>query len=99
MEAKTNGRVQRSAAEWQEILSRFGPRGRSRAAFCWAEGITPATIQVAEYFESPAGLLPSSPRRCMLTYPAAHPFGRTGMVAIRVLPITEEITDNGKVPE
>jgi hypothetical protein len=44
MEAKTNGRVQRSAAEWQQILSRFSESGRSRAAFCRAEGIAPATF-------------------------------------------------------
>jgi transposase-like protein len=46
MEAKTNGRVQRSAAEWQQILSRFTESGRSRAAFCRAEGIAPATLHL-----------------------------------------------------
>lgn len=46
MEAKTNGRVQRSAAEWQQLVSRFTESGRSRAAFCRAEGISPATFSV-----------------------------------------------------
>ena len=46
MEAKTNGRVQRSVAEWQQILSRFTESGRSRAAFCRAEGIAPATFDL-----------------------------------------------------
>ena len=46
METKTNGRVQRSAAEWQEILNRFAESGRSRAAFCRSEGIAPATFDV-----------------------------------------------------
>jgi hypothetical protein len=46
METKTNGRVQRSAAEWQQILSRFSESGRSRAAFCRAEGIAPATFDL-----------------------------------------------------
>ena len=46
MEAKTNGRVQRSVAEWQQILNRFAESGRSRAAFCRAEGLSPATFDV-----------------------------------------------------
>ena len=46
MEAKPNGRVQRSALEWQQILNRFAESGRSRAAFCRAEGISPATFDV-----------------------------------------------------
>ena len=46
MEAKTNGRVQRSASEWQQILKRFAESGRSRAAFCRAEGLSPATFDV-----------------------------------------------------
>jgi hypothetical protein len=45
MESKTNGRVQRSAAEWQQLVSRFTESGRSRAAFCRAEGISPATFR------------------------------------------------------
>ena len=46
METKTNGRVQRSAGEWQEILKRFAESDRSRAAFCRAEGIAPATFDL-----------------------------------------------------
>ncbi len=46
METKLNGRVQRSTAEWQQILNRFGEGDRSRAAFCRSEGISPATFAV-----------------------------------------------------
>ncbi len=43
---KTNGHVQRSASEWQTIMKRFSQSGRSRAAFCRAEGISRSTFDV-----------------------------------------------------
>lgn len=46
MESKTNGRMQRSAADWQAIVDRFGSSGRSVAAFCRAEGISRSTLDV-----------------------------------------------------
>ena len=46
MEAKTNGRVVRSEADWQEILKRFAASGRGMAAFCRAEGISRSTFDV-----------------------------------------------------
>ena len=46
MEAKANGRVQRSASESQQILNRFAESGRSRATFYRAEGLSPATFDV-----------------------------------------------------
>lgn len=46
MEAKTNGRVHRKAADWQEILNRFSASGRSLAAFCRAEGISRSTFDM-----------------------------------------------------
>lgn len=48
METKTksNGHVQRSAAEWQTIVKRYTESGRSRAAFFRAEGISRSTFDV-----------------------------------------------------
>jgi len=46
MESKTNGRMHRSAGDWQEILNRFTSSGRSLAAFCRAEGISRSTLDV-----------------------------------------------------
>jgi transposase-like protein len=43
---KTNGHVQRSGSEWQAIVKRFRESGRSRAAFCRAEGISRSTFDV-----------------------------------------------------
>jgi len=45
-QTKTNGHVQRSASEWQRIVKRFTESGRSRAAFCRAEGISRSTFDV-----------------------------------------------------
>jgi transposase-like protein len=45
-QTKTNGHVQRSASEWQAIVKRFAESGRSRAAFCRAEGISRSTFDV-----------------------------------------------------
>lgn len=46
METKTNGRTQRSEAEWREILDRYAASGRSLAAFCRAEGISRSTLDL-----------------------------------------------------
>lgn len=40
----TNGRMRRSASDWQEFLKRYDEGGRSRAAFCRAEGLSPSTF-------------------------------------------------------
>jgi hypothetical protein len=52
MEASTasatnrNGRVRRSASDWQDLVKRQAESGRSRAAFCRAEGISPSTFDL-----------------------------------------------------
>ena len=43
---KTNGRVKRSAADWQEIMKQYEQSGRSRAAFCRSHSISPSTFDV-----------------------------------------------------
>ena len=42
----TNGRVQRSASDWESLLSRYEKSGRSGAAFCRAEGIPRSTFDL-----------------------------------------------------
>ena len=39
-----NGRVRRTVSEWQDLVRRYGESGRSRAAFCRAEGISTSTF-------------------------------------------------------
>ena len=46
MGSSTNGRVQRSSAEWASLLSRYEAGGRSLAAFCRAEGIARSTFDL-----------------------------------------------------
>ena len=46
MGASTNGRVQRSATDWEALLARYEKTGRSRAAFCRVEGIPRSTQHV-----------------------------------------------------
>jgi hypothetical protein len=43
-QTKANGRVQRSAAEWQGIMKQYEQSGRSRAAFCRSQSISPSTF-------------------------------------------------------
>ncbi len=40
----TNGRVRRTASEWQVLVKRYAEGGGSRAAFCRAEGISASTF-------------------------------------------------------
>lgn len=40
----TNGRVRRSASDWQDLVKRYDEGDRSRAAFCRAEGISTSTF-------------------------------------------------------
>ena len=46
MGTNSNGRLVRSAADWQEIMNRFAASGRSSAAFCRAEGISRSTFDL-----------------------------------------------------
>jgi len=46
--ASTNGRVRRAASEWQGLVKRYVEGGRSRAAFCRAEGISASTLALWE---------------------------------------------------
>lgn len=41
-----NGRVRRSESEWRDLMHRFTKSGRSRAAFCRAEGISRSTFDL-----------------------------------------------------
>ena len=43
---QSNGRVKRSAADWQEIMKQYERSGRSRAAFCRSQSISPSTFDV-----------------------------------------------------
>jgi transposase-like protein len=43
---KVNGRVKRSATDWQEIMTQYERSGRSRAAFCRSQSISPSTFDV-----------------------------------------------------
>ena len=43
---KTNGRVKRSAADWQEIMKQYEQSGRSRAAFCRSRSIPESTFDL-----------------------------------------------------
>jgi len=43
---KSNGRVKRSAADWQEILKQYERSGRSRAAFCRSQSISASTFDL-----------------------------------------------------
>ena len=45
-QAKSNGRVQRSATDWQEIMTQYERSGRSKAAFCRSQSISPSTFDV-----------------------------------------------------
>ena len=45
-QAKANGRVQRSATDWQEIMTQYERSGRSKAAFCRSQSISPSTFDV-----------------------------------------------------
>ena len=45
-QTKSNGRVQRSASEWQGIMREYERSGRSRAAFCRSQSISPSTFDV-----------------------------------------------------
>ncbi len=40
----TNGRVRRTASEWQVLVKRYAEGGGSQAAFCRAEGISASTF-------------------------------------------------------
>lgn len=43
---QSNGRVKRSAKDWQEIMKQYERSGRSRAAFCRSQSISPSTFDV-----------------------------------------------------
>lgn len=73
MEA-TNGRVQRSAADWQAILHRFSSSGRSLAAFCRAEGISRSTLDVwRRKLEPKKGSRKRAPREFVEVTPVSEP--------------------------
>ena len=44
MQLSSNGYVQRSAAQWSEILARYRQSGLGRRDFCVAEGLVPRTF-------------------------------------------------------
>jgi hypothetical protein len=45
MQVNTNGRVQRSAAEWREIIERYRQSGMGMKEFCVQEGLTLSTFE------------------------------------------------------
>ena len=45
-QTKTNGRVQRSASDWQAIMKQYEGSGRNRAAFCRSQSISQSTFDV-----------------------------------------------------
>ena len=44
MPLNSNGDVQRSAAQWGEIIARYRQSGQGRRDFCVAEGLVPRTF-------------------------------------------------------
>jgi len=44
MQVSSNGYVQRSVAQWGEILARYRQSGLGRQDFCAAEGLVPRTL-------------------------------------------------------
>jgi hypothetical protein len=44
MQLSSNGYVQRSAAQWSEIIARYRQSGLGRREFCVAEGLVPRTF-------------------------------------------------------
>ncbi len=45
MQLSRNGHVQRSAAQWREIMARYRQSGRGSRDFCTAEGLVPRTFE------------------------------------------------------
>jgi hypothetical protein len=45
MQVSSNGTVQRSAAQWSEIIARYRQSGLGRRQFCEAEGLVPRTFE------------------------------------------------------
>jgi hypothetical protein len=44
MQVNSNGDVQRSAAQWSEIIARYRQSGLGSRDFCAAEGVVPRTF-------------------------------------------------------
>ena len=44
MQMNGNGQMQRSAAQWHEIVARYRQSGLGRQAFCATEGLSVATL-------------------------------------------------------
>jgi hypothetical protein len=45
MQLSSNGYVQRSAAQWREIIARYRQSGLGSRDFCAAEGLVPRTFE------------------------------------------------------
>jgi hypothetical protein len=45
MQLSSNGVVQRSAAQWSEIIARYRQSGLGSREFCVAEGLVPRTFE------------------------------------------------------
>jgi len=45
MQLSSNGYVQRSAAQWSEIMARYRHSGLGSREFCAAEGLVPRTFE------------------------------------------------------
>ena len=45
MQLSSNGYVQRSAAQWSEIIARYRQSGLGSREFCVAEGLVPRTFE------------------------------------------------------
>ena len=45
MQQSSNGYVQRSAAQWSEIIARYRQSGLGSREFCGAEGLVPRTFE------------------------------------------------------
>ena len=84
METKTNGRVQRSAADWQQILNRFAESGRSRAAFCRAEGLSQATFDVWQRKLGPKRAAKKAAREFVEVRPVSEPWSGSWLVEIEL---------------
>jgi hypothetical protein len=45
MQGSSNGTMQRSAAQWSEIIARYRQSGLGSRQFCAAEGLVPRTFE------------------------------------------------------
>ena len=81
MQQSSNGYVQRSAAQWREIIARYQQSGQGSREFCAAEGLVPRTFekwerrlrrkdgQKGQFIEVPAPPVTPSPWAVEVEFP------------------------------